>query len=303
MFLELQAEGVDWMGLTPLQYTRQTDTSFFKRQYKKYKYPAFGYTYMGYNLKDPRFSDTRVRKAINLAINKDKIIQGVLYGLGRICTGPFPPESWAYNERVKPVPYDSDRARVLLKEAGWQKKGEWLYKDGVKFEFTLLTNQGNLQRQRVAEIIQKELNDLGIKVNIRIIEWSMFLREFIDKRKFDAVILGWSLSRDPDLYDLWHSSKTGEREFNFVGYKNLEVDRLILEGRRTFDQEKRKEIYHQIHTIIYEEQPYCFLYVADALPAVHARFKGIEPAAAGIGYNFIDWYVLPGERRYPEFTQ
>ncbi len=303
MFLELRTESIDWMGLTPLQYTRQTDTRFFKDHYQRYRYPSFGYTYMGYNLRDPRFSDIRVRKAINLAINKEEIIEGVLYGLGRICTGPFPPESWAYNEEVKPAAYDSEKAEELLQEAGWERKGKWLYRDGERFEFTLITNQGNLQRQMVTEIIQKELRDLGIKVKLRIIEWSMFLREFIDKRKFDAVLLGWGLSRDPDLYDIWHSSKTGEGEFNFLGYENPDVDRLILAGRTTFDQTRRKEIYHRVHKIIYEEQPCCFLYVPDATPIVHIRFKGIEPAPLGIGYNFIDWYVPPQLRRYPAFTQ
>ncbi|MFH1778813.1 MAG: peptide-binding protein [Candidatus Omnitrophota bacterium] len=159
IFLELQTQGVDEIGLTPLQYSRQTDTAFFKRYYRKYKYPAFGYTYLGFNLKDPKFKDKRVRLAIDYAIDKEEIIRGVLLGLGRVSTGPFPPESWAYNKDVVPIPYNPKVAKELLKEAGWEDRdGDgWLDKDGTKFEFTLVTNQGNDQRKVAAEIIQRRL--------------------------------------------------------------------------------------------------------------------------------------------------
>jgi len=300
MFLELQARGLDYTGLTPLQYSRQTDTPWFEKHFAKYKYPSFGYTYMGYNLKDPKFSDKRVRQAINHAIDKDEVIEGVLYGLGRVCTGPYPPESWAYNKNVLPAGYNPNKAKQLLAEAGWfDTDGDgWLDKDRQPFEFTIITNQGNNQRKLTAEIIQRRLAKVGIRVKIKIVEWAAFLAEFIDKRKFEAIILGWGLGRDPDGYDLWHSSKTKEREFNFVSYANDEVDQLLIEGRREFDQEKRKVIYNRIHEILYDEQPYCFLYVPDSLPVVHARFKGIKPAPLGIGYNFIEWYVPEEQQRY-----
>jgi len=300
IFLELQTQGLDQVGLTPLQYARQTDTPFFKKYYRKYKYPAFGYTYLAFNLKDPRFADRRVRIAIDYAIDKEEIIKGVLLGLGRVSTGPFPPESWAYNKDIKPVSYDPQAAKRLLKEAGWEDTdGDgWLDKDGRIFKFTLMTNQGNDTRKTCAEIIQRRLKEIGIDVEIRILEWATFLTEFIDKRKYEAIVLGWNLSRDPDNYDIWHSSKQRQGEFNFVGYENREVDRLLEEGRREFDQQKRKEIYNKIHRLIFEDHPYIFLYVPDALPIVHSRFKGIEPAPAGIGYNFIKWYVPKEEQRY-----
>ncbi len=300
IFLELQTQGVDMSGLTPLQFKRQTGTRFFKKNYRKFKYPSFGYTYMGYNLSDERFRDRRIREAINYAVDKNEIMDGVLLGLGRVCTGPFTPESWAYNKEVKAVPFDPQKARELLKAAGWQDTNSdgWLDKDGKPFEFTVITNQGNLERLRCAEIIQRRLKDIGIKMKIKVIEWSVFVSEFINKRKFEACIIGWSLSRDPDCYDIWHSSKTKEGEFNFIGYKNEEVDSLLIEGRRTFDQDKRREIYHRIHRIIYDEQPCLFLYVPDSLPIVHRRFRGIEVAPLGISYNFIKWYVPKEEQRY-----
>lgn len=300
IFLELQTQGVDEAGLTPLQYKRQSDNKFFNKYYKKYRYPSFGYTYLAFNLQDEKFKEKKVRQAINYAVNKQEIIEGVLLGLGRVCTGPFPAESWAYNSSLRPAPYSLEKAKELLKVAGWADKNKdgWLEKNGKIFEFTIITNQGNEQRQRVAEIIQRRLSQVGIKVKIKIIEWSAFLSEFINKKKFEAVLLGWSLSRDPDCFDIWHSSKTKEGEFNFISYKNEEVDRLLEDGRREFNQEKRKIIYHKIHQILYDEQPYVFLYVPDALPIVHTRFKGIEPSPLGIGYNFIKWYVPKHQQKY-----
>jgi len=303
MFLELSTQQVDLAGLTPLQYRRQTDTPFFQHRYRKFRYPAFGYTYLGYNLQDPRFANRRVRQAFNDAINKEEIIEAVLMGLGRVSTGPFPPESWAYHEAVKPAAYDPVNAKALLAGAGWiDRDGDgWLDRDGKPFAFVLLTNQGNDQRQKAAEIIQRRLKEIGIRVEIRVVEWSAFLSQFIDTRNFEAILLGWGLSRDPDLFDIFHSSKTKPGEFNFVGYQNEDVDRLLLEGRRTFDQARRRGIYRRIHELIYEDQPYTFLYVPDALPIVHARVRNVIATPIGIGYNLIDWYVPSVEQRYPRW--
>jgi peptide/nickel transport system substrate-binding protein len=247
---------------------------------------------MGYNLNEPLFNTIKVRQALSYAINRKGIIDGILLGLGKPCTGPFSYVSWAYNPEAINYDYDPERARRMLAEEGWKDVNNdgVLEKDGKPFRFTIMTNQGNTERIRTAEIIQQNLKAVGIDVNIRVMEWQAFLEQ-IDKRSFDAIILGWSMGRDPDIYDIWHSSKTKKGEYNFIGYKNPEVDRLLVEGRRTFDMEKRKKIYYRIHAILAEEQPYAFLYVPDALPIVHKRFKGVEVAPLGIMYNFREWYV------------
>ena len=300
MFLELETLGIDSMGLTPLQFTRLTETPFFKKRFQKFKYPSFGYTYMAYNLKDDKFKDKRVRQALNYAVDKKEIIDGVLLGQGKVSHGQFVPESWAFNKDVKPYPFDPKKAKKILEECGWRDRDNdgWLDKDGRRFEFTILTNQGNDNRRMTAEIIQRRLKDIGIKVNIRILEWSVFLNEFVNKKKFEAIILGWGLGREPDCYDIFHSSKTKEGEFNFISYANPRIDRLLIEGRRTFDLEKRKEIYNKIHEILYDDQPYMFLYVPDSLVAVHNRFQGIKVSPIGITYNFIDWWVPRDRQRY-----
>jgi peptide/nickel transport system substrate-binding protein len=300
MYMELKAGGVDQMGISPIQYQRQTGTADFASKFNKYRYPAAAYTYLAYNLRNPLFADKRVRQALTSAINKEEIIHGVLLGMGQVAHGPFKPGTWAYNPRVRDFGYSPERARALLAEAGWRERDRdgILVKNGKPFQFTILTNQGNDQRLKSAVIIQYRLKAIGIDVKIRVIEWASFLSQFIDKGNFDAVLLGWTITPDPDIFDIWHSSKTGPKEFNFIRYMNPEVDRLLEQGRSTFDMEERKRCYFRLQEVLAEDQPYTFLYVPDALPVVSARFRGIEPAPAGIGHNFIRWYVPKEEQRY-----
>ncbi len=299
-FLELQTENVDFAGLSSLQFKRQTDTSFFKERYQKYRLPSFGYAYIGWNLENPLFSDVRVRRALGRAIDKQEIIDVTLLGYGRVATGPFLPGSWAYNPAVDATPFDPAESRRIFAEAGWRDAdGDGiLEKDGHKFSFTILTNQGSNERKMACEMIQKRFRDVGVEMNIQVVEWGTFLKEFIDKRRFEAVLLAWNLSMDPDIYDIFHSSKTRPGEFNFVSYKNPEVDRLLDEGRRIFPEDERTLVYRRAHRILSEDEPYTFLYVPESLSAIHARFRGIEPAPAGLTHNFIHWSVLPSERRY-----
>lgn len=304
MFLELLNQNIDMMGLSPLQYTKQTENTRFKKYYKKYKYLANSYTYIGYNLKNSLFADKRVRQALTYATPKDDIIKGVLFGLGVKATGPYKPGTIWYNPNVKKYDYNLEKAKELLKEAGWSDvDGDGiLEKSGKKFKITILTNQGNSSRSRIAEIVQQSWEKIGVKVEIRILEWATFISEYIDKRNFQVVILGWSIPQEPDLYDVWHSSNCRDKKLNFICYQNKEVDNLIEKARVEFDVEKRKSYYHKIQEILAEDQPYTFLYVPDALIALHKRFRNVSPAPAGLMYNFIDWYVPKAEQRY-HFTK
>lgn len=299
-FLELQTERIDHMSLTALQYSRQTDTAFFRARYDKYRHPSFGYSYIGYNLDDPLFADKRVRQALGMAVDKQEIVRAVLLGLGQAATGPFLPGTSAYDPDVPVSAYDPAGARRLLESAGWKDSDAdgWLDKDGRRFSFELLTNHGNEQRKMAAEIIQRRLREVGIQMRIQVLEWGTLLKEHIDKRSFQAVLMAWNLSPDPDIHDIFHSSKTAPGEFNFVGYRNAEVDRLLEEGRRVFGEQERAAIYRRLHRLLADEEPYTFLYVPDALPIVHKRFKGVEAAPAGIGHNMDRWSVEPSERRY-----
>jgi peptide/nickel transport system substrate-binding protein len=300
IFLELKARNIDLASLTPIQYRRQTEFPAFLKSFHRYRYLSNSYAYLGFNLRDARFQDKRVRHGIAHAINKQEIIEGVLLGLGRPAVGPYKPGTWWYKDDVKTFPFDPERAKALLADAGWTRATAdgILEKDGKPFSFTIRTNQGNLVRQQTAEIIQRRLRAVGIDVKIHVVEWAAFLNTFIRKKDFEAIILGWGLGQDPDQYEIWHSSQTGPEELNHISYKNPKVDELLEAGRRTFNQEKRTAIYGELQEVLADDQPVIFLYVPDALPVVSARVHGIEPAPAGIMYNLIKWYVPSVVQRY-----
>jgi peptide/nickel transport system substrate-binding protein len=300
IFLELKAKGVDTTNLTALQYTRQTRYPAFEKAYRKFRYPSSVYTYFGFNLRDPRFADRRVRQAFAHAINKQALIDGVLYGLGREATGPYKPGTWVYNPDVARYPYDLERARQLLAEAGWKERNAegLLVKDGKPFTFTLMTNQGNDERKKVAEIIQASLREVGVGVEIRILEWASLIKEYVKKRRFEAIILGWGIGLDPDQYAIWHSSQTGPDDLNHISYANPEVDELLERGRASCFEAERKRYYDRFQRILAEDQPIVFLYFRDSLPVVSSRVRGIVESPNGIRYNFIDWYVPASLQRY-----
>lgn len=300
-FLELAAGHLDVMNLTPIQYKRLFDTKpILRRDYKRYRYLGFGYTYLGFNLKRAPFDDVRVRRAITYAIDRQEIVNGVLLGLGDVIASPYKPGTYWVDKAVQPRAFDPAKAKALLAEAGWaDHNGDGLIdKDGKPFRFTILTNNGNKQRADAATIIQKRLRQIGIDVQIRLVEWSAFISNFIDTHNFDAVILGWGLSPEPDQYSIWHSSQTGPHQFNFISYANPVVDKALVDARRTFDKTRRKHDYDVMQEQIHKDAPIVFLFAPYSLPVIHKRVHGVEPAPAGIGWNSEHWFVPKAEQKY-----
>ncbi|MBM4327395.1 MAG: peptide-binding protein [Deltaproteobacteria bacterium] len=300
MFLELKAGRIDQMGLSPLQYSRQSTGKWWEENFHKYQYLSFSYAYLGYNLRDWKFEDKRVRQALTSAINRESIVEGVLLGLGVVAHTPYKPDTYWYNPNVKKWPYNKALAKELLAEAGWKDTdGDGILEKGGKpFEFTILTNQGNDVRKNAATIIQRDLKEVGVKVHIRVIEWAAILKNFIDKRRYEAIVLGWGIGQDPNQIDIWNSEKTKEHQLNFMSYDNKEVDWLLEQGVKTYDRAERKKFYDKFQEIIAEDQPYTFLWFGYSLPIISARFHGIKPAPIGIGYNFERWYVPKPLQKY-----
>ncbi len=157
MFLELKANRLDSMTLTPVQFiSPKPKTPWFEKNFKKYRYSNFGYTYLGYNLRDWKFSDKRVRQAITSAINREGIVKGALLGLGQVAHSPYKPDTFYYNPNIRKWPYNPELAKKLLEEAGWRDTdGDGILdKQGKPFESTIILNQGNEIRKNAATIIQ-----------------------------------------------------------------------------------------------------------------------------------------------------
>jgi peptide/nickel transport system substrate-binding protein len=253
-----------------------------------FEYPVLAYTFLGLNLKKPLFSDLGVRQALAYAINRVELVNSILLGHGLPCYAPTVPVSWAYTDEILKFEYQPEKAAEILKNLGWQKGSDGiLIKNGEKFEFTVFTNQGNAEREKAAVIIQQQLKKIGVKMNIQVMEWGALIKRINgpEPKDFEAVFMGWSLGIDPDDYTIWHSSQY-PNGFNFIGYSNQQVDRLLEAGRRTLNQTQRKVIYRRLYQIISEEQPYIFLWTARALEAVNKKIKNLAPPGpAGLFIN------------------
>ena len=279
-FMMLKSGKLDIGSLTPNQLAMQIDDEF-KKRYAIYEKPSQGYTYIGFNLKKKPFNNPKVREALSLAIDRQEIIDLLFFSHGKACYGPFMPGSDVYPTDYKPPKYNPQLAKKLFKEAGYDNKHP--------LRFTLTTNTGNETRVYAAQIIQQQLARVGVEMKIRSMEWQAFLNTVVFPRNFDAVLLGWSLSLIPDAYPLWHSESDKKGGFNFVGYHNKEVDRLIKESEKIVDRKEFAKYYRKIFKIIANDNPYIFLYIPNSITAVNRDIEGIEPSIIGIEHNFIDW--------------
>jgi len=300
-FLELMADNIDQMNLDPITYARVVPSRpNLEKRLNLYKELGNGYTYLGFNLRREPFNDIRVRKAINYAIDKQEIIDGVYLGLGLNIASPYKPGTRWSNPNLAPYSYQPKKALALLAEAGYKKNADGLLeRNGRVLSFEIITNNGNKQREKTAVIIQRRLKELGINVTIRTIEWASFIKNFINTGDFDVTILGWSLGVEPDQYNIWHSSQQAPGQFNFIGYNNPKVDKLLEQGRTEFDVHKRTKIYHAFAKELLEDSPIVYLTAGYGLTAIHKRVQGIaDPIpAAGVAYDDHKWYIPNKFRR------
>ncbi|QOG12311.1 peptide-binding protein [Arcobacter sp. FWKO B] len=279
-FLMLKQNNIDIGGLTPIQISKQIDNTFYDK-YQVISKESFSYTYLGFNLKKDKFKNKKIREAIALAIDKQELVDILFFGYGKVCNGPFLPNTFAYNDEVKAYNTNRQKSKQILEELG--------FNDSNPFTFEVVTNSGNDIRVNAAEIIQHQLRSVGIEMKIRVLEWQAFLNTVVHPRNFDAVILGWSMSLMPDAKPIWHSSSDKIGGFNFVGYSNSEVDMLIDKSLETIDTQELSYMYKKIFKIIADDLPYIFLYIPDSITAVSKSIKNIEPSFTGIWHNQIDW--------------
>ncbi len=245
-----------------------------------YAYP--GYRYIGYNMDRPVFQDKKFRWALAYATPVDRMVTEVFRRLATRTTGPFLPGSSAYNDQLPEIPFDLDKARELLAEAGWKDTDN----DGIvdktvggtkipaRFELMIFSDAPSFRS--IAEMFKEECRKIGVDVQVAPTKWQTMLQR-LRKREYDAALLGWAMSWRQDPYQIWHSSQADLPDSsNHVAYRNPEVDKLIEQLRVTMDEEKQIELYHQIHKLIYDDQPYTFLFGEKATGGYNTRIRNVN---------------------------
>ncbi|HEX4144855.1 MAG TPA: ABC transporter substrate-binding protein [Pirellulales bacterium] len=295
--LVLQNE-LDWSIITEkdqfLQSFDNANVKDGKVVLEKFSYP--GYRYVGYNEKREFFKDKRVRWALGHAIPVDQIIDKVYHNLAERLTGPFLPGSSSYDSSLKPVSFDLSEARRLLDEAGWKDSDG----DGVRdkqvegkrvaAQFDLIIYSESPQFLTIAEIMKENCRQIGVDVRISPTKWALMLQK-LRKKEFDACILGWGLSWKSDPFQIFHSSQAEVPESsNSVGYKNPAVDALIEKLRVTLDTEEQSKIAREIHRLIYDDQPYTFLFRDMRTAGRDARLDNVTFYKIRPGYDTREWY-------------
>ncbi|UCH91033.1 MAG: peptide ABC transporter substrate-binding protein [Nitrospirota bacterium] len=276
--VEFRTGAIDFYGAQPHQVDRYKNDP----TYQWFSSLGFAYTYIGYNNRKPLFGNAEIRRALGMAINVDEIIQYLMYGEGERTTGPYPKNTEWYDPSIQPLPYDPQGAQSIFQKHGWKVNGDgWLEKNGKIFEFNLITNNGNPIRKNLMTIAQNAWKKIGVKVNTQVFEWAVFLGDFVNTGDFDAVVLGWSMGIDPDLYQIWHSSQAGPQQLNFVGYKSQRADELIVRIRQEYNRDRQRQLTHKLHQLIHEDQPYTFLYAPLSTRVLDKKIVLVQKGADG----------------------
>jgi peptide/nickel transport system substrate-binding protein len=225
------------------------------------------YFYIGWNEARPMFSTAKVRQAMTMAINRDRIIKQNLNGMGVPIHGTFYVYSNSNDASIKPWPYDPEKARRLLEEEGWyDSDGDGILDKEIEgkrvpFQFTLVYWVKNPTAKAIVDYIATALKEIGVICNLRGVDIADLSMVFDDK-SFDALMMGWGLATPPENpRQLWYSAGAKQKgSSNAIGFANAEVDKIIDALDYEYNQGERIKLYHRFDRIIHEEQPYTFLY-------------------------------------------
>jgi peptide/nickel transport system substrate-binding protein len=257
-------------------------------------YNALSYSFFGYNVRSPLLADKRVRKAFTHAVNRQEMLDSFFNGQGTIISGPFAPGSWAYNLDVQPVPFDPEKARTLLQEAGFSRGADgFMQKDGKRLALTVKVpiEKESEAVKRVVLAFKNYLKNVGADIKVEFKEWQAWKEDVFFEHEFDIIFAIWVFDDSADISSLFHSGEIGAWKNNFGGYSNPEVDGLINESKLTLDHEKRRTINRKLHAILAEENPYTFLWTLTNYGAHHKKVRrvAIHP------YKFFsyadDWFI------------
>ncbi len=298
MFPEMSSLKESFMQeIVDLIFIEAQDWNFFKgiKDVSLIQYPSRCFEFIALNQKNPIFKDVSVRKALLTGIDRTKVLQNAVQGLGIVVDGPILPYSWAFNSRVQNDAYSKDKAIQILKEAGWSDTdGDGIVEKKIggkkqKLEFELLVNASNSSRYQAAADIEKNLKEIGVSVKIVNLSWEE-LKNKVLARQYDASLMGWKLSPVSDLSTMFSSSEI-KSGYNFVSYSNKELDEVLAKIAEETDEKAKRELMYKAQEIISHDVPYIFLYSPNNLLAANKRIKGIKPNPINIFDNISEWRV------------
>ncbi len=279
--LALKNGDIDTLELRPEPWMTQTNDKDFYKAHTKSFGTEWSHSYIGWNIGSKYFSDVRVRQAMSYAINHEEMIKNICYSLYEPGQGIYHPTAWMAPDPM-PAPYQQDlvKAEALLEEAGWtDEDGDGILDkeiDGqrVKFEFALQFGSGSKVAERICGMVAENLKQIGISCIVKPTEFTV-LQADAKKHNFDAMCAGWGSGADPDDSDnLWTTKALNTGGRNYVKYSNPVVDQLFEDGKREFDRAKRAEIYRKIALILWEDQPYTWLYYRSSMYAFNKNLRG-----------------------------
>jgi len=261
------------------------------------------YVFISWNMqaaKAPWLADKKVRQALTYGLDVSSIIKNTLLGYGKQVFAHTPTASWASPDESKlnKYPFDQKKSKELLESAGAKLGTDGVYRwtDGKPMQMRIETNQGNKVRETILQIAQEQYKAIGIKIDPLLESFPALLDRSVPQNlDHEGVILGWSLGLEPDMYSIWHGSQDGKDQFNWVHYKNADVDKAIEAGRNGPDcsQEARKVAYQKVNQQLNEDVPYTFLYTGDSLVFFNKSVRGIDPKvySTASGWNIEKWWV------------
>lgn len=251
-----------------------------------------GYSFIAWNCgerdgKITPFHDKRVRQAMTLSLDREKMIRDIWKGIGVVAKGNQPLASPGSNDAIKPWPYDPERAKALFKEAGWEDRnnnGVMEDKAGNEFKFQFTFSGGGEIAERISKFVKDSYTQAGIRVELRPVEWAV-MQDLLKTRDFDAITMGWGANApESDPKQIFHSESIKNQGDNFAQWKNPRADELIDSGRREMDTDKRMAIWRELEAVLHEDQPYTFIrvppwlrFVGKGVGNVVAYPKGLEP--------------------------
>ncbi len=242
------------------------------------------WSYVALNTRSPLFSDARVRRALTMLSDRASIAKSLYRGSARVISGPWSPDSPAYDPALAPLPFDPDAAKALLADAGWRDSNGngTLDRNGREFEFELRVSAGSEIGRQVDEMLAAELARAGITARVRAMEWAAFV-ERVDAGDFEAASLAWSaVDPNPDPYPYWHSSQCPPNGLNSGCYRNAEADRLMMEARRELDPGRRNALFHRLHAIFRDDAPAIFLVNSTQKFGFDRNIRGVTTSPLGL---------------------